>query len=183
MEDANGRGRFKELEKVITEYQDQLFRFAFFRTGCLADSQDIVQEVFVKFWREQTTLSSVRNFRFYLFRSISNACIDYRRRNKRLKFDRLEQNKIPSGLNEKDASENLVLKEEYSRIEAFLIKLPSEQAEIIRLRILDDLSFPEIAEILSIPVTTVKSRFKYGIDKLKSKVFKSKEVNYELQRI
>lgn len=180
MKDANGRGRFKELEKVITQFQDQLFRFAFFRTGCLADSQDIVQEVFIRFFKDQTILSSVSNIRYYLFRSISNACIDYRRKTKGHKFERLEQKKIPAILNEKDVSANLELKEEYLRIEALLIQLPVEQAEIIRLRVLGDLSFPEIAEILDLPVTTVKSRFKYGIDKLKSKVFKLKEVNYEL---
>ena len=40
--------RLDELERVIELYQDALFRFAFFRTGSLADSQDIVQNVFLK---------------------------------------------------------------------------------------------------------------------------------------
>ena len=39
--------RLDELERVIELYQDALFRFAFFRTGSLADSQDIVQNVFL----------------------------------------------------------------------------------------------------------------------------------------
>lgn len=74
----------------------------------------------------------------------------------------------------------MVQREEYHRIEALLQKLPEEQAETIRLRVLDDLSFTDIATILNIPVSTTKSRFKYGIDKLKSKVFKLKEVYYGL---
>ena len=50
MEETYSQNIFDELEKVITEFQDQLFRFAFFRTGSLADSQDIVQDVFVIFF-------------------------------------------------------------------------------------------------------------------------------------
>lgn len=180
MEDANGRGRLRELEEVITEFQEQLFRFAYFRTGCYADSQDIVQEVFIKFYNENKHLASIRNIRYYLFRSIANACIDYQRKNKRLKFDTLEKANIPHNLNEKDASHEMILTEEYNRIEELLSRLPVEQAESIRLRVLDDLSFTDIAEIQDIPVTTVKSRFKYGIDKLKSKVIRLKEVNYGL---
>ena len=167
MEDANGRGKLKELENVVTEFQDQLFRFAFFRTGCYADSQDIVQEVFIKLYKENGHLASIHNIRFYLFRSIANACIDYQRKTKRLKFDSLDKAIIPRNLNAKDASHELLQIEEYDRIEGLLHKLPVEQAETIRLRILDNLSFKEIADTLNIPVTTVKSRFKYGIDKLK----------------
>jgi RNA polymerase sigma-70 factor, ECF subfamily len=167
MENANGRGKLEELENVITEFQDQLFRFAFFRTGSLADSQDIVQEVFMKLYKENNHLSTVINLRFYLFRSIANACIDYQRKNKKLKFETLDKVVIPNDLNEKDASHGLILAEEYRRIEELLRKLPADQAETIRMRVLDELSFTEIATVQGIPVTTVKSRFKYGIDKLK----------------
>jgi RNA polymerase sigma-70 factor (ECF subfamily) len=69
--------------------------------------------------------------------------------------------------------------EEYRRIEKLLQTVPDDQAEIIRLRVLDNLSFIEIAGLLVIPVTTVKSRFKYGIDKLKL-VLHPKETLYEL---
>lgn len=180
MENANGRSKLRELEKVITEYQDQLFRFAFFRIGCLADSQDIVQEVFIKFYKDHSDLTSVQNIRFYLFRSIANACIDYQRKGKKNKFIAIDRVTIPSDLNEKDSSSELVLREEYLRIDNLLSGLPDEQAETIRLRVLDDMSFADIAVIRDIPVTTIKSRFKYGIDKLKSKLLRIKEVNYEL---
>lgn len=48
--------RLDELERVIELYQDALFRFAFFRTGSLADSQDIVQNVFLKWLTAVATL-------------------------------------------------------------------------------------------------------------------------------
>ena len=177
---ANGHGKLKELGNVITEFQDQLFRFAFFRTGSFADSQDIVQEVFIKFYQESSSLSSVKNIKFYLFKSISNACVDYHRKTKKLKFEVLETIISTSDLYQKDALQKLIQREEYDRIEELLSELPNEQSETISLRVLDNLSFGEIASILDVPVTTVKSRFKYGIDKLKTKIVNSKEVSYEL---
>jgi RNA polymerase sigma-70 factor (ECF subfamily) len=180
MEESTGRNRLKELEQVITEFQDQLFRFAFYRTRVYDDSQDIVQEVFIKMYRDHGNLNTVTNLKNYLFRSVSNACIDYQRKNRDGKFRSLENFIIPEHLHEKEASHQILLLEEYKRIDALLIDLPIEQVEVIRLKVLDNLSFVEIAEMLDVAVTTVKSRFKYGIEKLKLKLEKTKGVNYEM---
>lgn len=180
MEVANGRSKLVELENVITEFQDQLFKFAFYRTGSFADSQDIVQEVFIKLYHENDNLASVNNIKNYLYRCINNACIDYQRKGKKLKFESIDMIVLPSEIYENDASDHLIQIEEYDRIEKLLNGLPDEQSETIRLRIFDNLSFVEIAKILEIPVTTIKSRFKYGIDRLKTRIATLKQVNYEL---
>jgi RNA polymerase sigma-70 factor (ECF subfamily) len=60
--------------------------------------------------------------------------------------------------------------QEYQRICQLLDRIPSEQAEVIRLRYYGDKSFREIAVILDLPLTTVKSRFQYGIDKIRREV-------------
>lgn len=176
-----GRSKLNELEKVITEYQDQLFRFAFYRTGCFEESQDIVQDVFIKVYRENGHLTFVNNIRFYLFKCIANACIDYLRKNKKLKLESIDDAVIPVNIYDEEASNQIILKEEFNRLENLLHELPWEQSETIRMRVFDNLSFVEIASVLDIPVTTIKSRFKYGIDKLKLKIETLKEVNYGLQ--
>ena len=60
--------------------------------------------------------------------------------------------------------------EEYTRIERVLGEIPDEQAETIRMHIIDRLKFTEIADITETPVTTVKSRFKYGIENIKKRI-------------
>ena len=180
MELANGRSKLKELEKVITEFQNQLFRFAFFRTGSFADSQDIVQDVFLKFYHENKNLESIKNIKHYLYRSIANACVDYHRKTKKLQFETIDTAILPCHLQEQETSEKIIQIEEYKRLNQLLTDLPDEQADVIRLRVFDNLSFVEIASILEIPVTTIKSRFKYGIDKLRVGVTTQKEVNYGL---
>lgn len=180
MEAANGRSKLVELENVITAFQDQLFRFAFYRTGNFADAQDIVQDVLIKLYHENENLHAVNDMKSYLYRSISNACIDYHRKSKKIKFQAIDKAVLPENMHEKEISHSMIEIEEFKRLEKILCELPCEQAETIRLRIFDDLSFVEIAVILDMPVTTIKSRFKYGIDKLKNKTAQSKEVNYGL---
>ena len=60
--------------------------------------------------------------------------------------------------------------EEFKRIERLLSRLPEQQSEVIRLHIHAGLKFTEIAETLEQPVTTIKSRFASGIEKLKQQL-------------
>lgn len=154
----------KELERIICEHQDGLFRFAFFRTGSLSDSQDIVQNIFLKMYDSKTDLSNVENLKSYLYRSISNGCLDYLRKRQRIREVPLDSVVIET---EEDEMEEIT--REYRRIRKMMESIPEEQADIILMRTVNGLAFTEIAEILSISVSTVKSRFKYGIDKLKLK--------------
>jgi RNA polymerase sigma-70 factor, ECF subfamily len=61
-----------------------------------------------------------------------------------------------------------------------LENLPEDQALVIRLRLIEDMSFTDIAEITSSPVTTVKSRFTYGMNKLRSGFHIKKEAYDEM---
>ena len=64
-------------------------------------------------------------------------------------------------------SNEMEAEEEFRRIERLLSLLPESQTEVIRLHIHAGLKFTEIAELLEEPVTTIKSRFASGIEKLK----------------
>ena len=65
------------------------------------------------------------------------------------------------------SSDEYEAREEQQRIARLLGALPDKQAEVIRLHIHAELKFTEIAEVLELPVTTVKSRFTSGIERLK----------------
>ena len=70
----------KELERIVVERQDWLFRFAYMRIGVREDAEDLIQEVLLRVFRrlrEKTQIDSVEQ---YLILSISNACKDYFRR-------------------------------------------------------------------------------------------------------
>ena len=153
------------LEKLVDANQDYLFRFAYFRVGSREVAEDIVQNVFLKLIENCIDLSLMKSPRMYLFKMVSNRCIDYQRR-ETIHHAPLDEVK---GLIYED-EEDVALRQEYERIVALLDNIPFEQAEIIRMNTIDNLSFVEIAELLDLPVSTVKSRFVYGVNKVRAKL-------------
>jgi len=77
----------------------------------------------------------------------------------------------PDGLQEAAAAEEL------RRIEALLRGIPAHQSEVVRLRVLDGLHLNEIAEVVGCPLPTVKSRLRYGLEKLREIVVREKEAS------
>ena len=155
--------KMRQLECIIDEHQQQLFSFAFFRVGSYEVAQDIVQDVFVRFYDNSRHLSAANNVKAYLLKTISNACTDYLRKNGKIQFVAIEQ--LENELTDEEEKSCL---SEYLRIEDILSNLPSEQAEILQLRFVDSLNFVEISELLQINVNTIKSRYKYAIEKLRN---------------
>ena len=111
--------RLDELESVIVREQDMLFRFAYMRVGSRADAEDIVQDVFLKFFRSSEGLGSVRNVKHYLIRFLSNACKDFHRR----KQDNLP---LEKAYKEIVSDDDLKMHEEYLRITELARTLPQE---------------------------------------------------------
>ena len=148
--------RLNELESIIVREQDMLFLFAYMRVGSRADAEDIVQDVFLKLFRSSESLSSVRNVKHYLIRSISNACKDFHRRKQDiLPLEKAEREMV--------SDDDLKMHEEYLRITKLAGTLPQEQKEVLYMKCIDGLKFREIADILELPQATVKSRYRYAI--------------------
>ena len=153
------------LEKLVEANQDYLFRFAYFRVGSREVAEDIVQNVFLKLIENCIDLSLMKSPRMYLFKMVSNRCIDYQRRET---IHHVPLDEVKGLMDEYE--EDVALRQEYERIVALLDNIPFVQAEIIRMNTIDNLSFVEIGELLDLPVSTVKSRFVYGVNKVRAKL-------------
>lgn len=154
--------RLRELEDIVEQRLDWLFRFAYLRIGNREDAEDVVQDTLLKLYTSGQDLSHVDNVERYLLRSVSNACIDYQRRRRPTMVDISHATDRPEP---PDADGNL--HEEYMRISQVLDTLPPQQAETVRLHITDQLTFRQIATMQGVPESTVKARFQYAIKKLK----------------
>lgn len=157
--------RKKTIERIMQEERDSLFRLACYKIGNVDDAADIVQDVFLKILDMDSV--AVRDVKRYLYKSVSNACISYQRSRQDIivctDFDGMDLEEQPD-----DGFE-----EEYRRISMQLKMIPPEQAEVISLRTIGGKSFDEIASLLGVNVSTVKSRFRYGIDKIQKKIYSS----------
>ena len=127
-------------------------------TRTLADAEDVVQEAFVRFWRNQRPLGgeptalllvSIRRAAFDLARRENRRCL----REHRAIADEQDQLFVsPPGDDERRAS-----------VEIAIRRLPAEQREVLVLKIWGDLTFEQIASQLGIPANTAASRYRYAL--------------------
>ncbi len=170
-----------DLAGFVRKNQDRLVRHAFFRLGNQEEAEDVVQEIMIRVYQEQGSRQHIDKASSYVFRMVYNACLDQLRKKSKSSFEQLNGHNGSAVITDSNHEKEMIAREEFTRIDAMLRSIPEEQAEVIRLRVVDEMSFVEIAEIMKVPVTTIKSRFSYGIIKLRTKVKKQEEVNYELR--
>lgn len=155
---GNRRGN---IDAVIEANLDALVRFAYFRTGDRAEAEDIVYEAVLRLLENS---DKVNDAKCYLFRIVYNLCQDKFRRNP-VSTIPLETVDMP------DEEEKRLDNEEIERINRLLDGLPPAEAEIVRMNVVDELSFVEISHILNLPQSTTKSRFYSGMKKMREKYF------------
>ena len=147
----------ERLSEWIDLYQEQLYRYAFFRLGNRDDAEDVLQDAFLKVAASSTTIN---NPKAYLYRAVASGCVDMLRlRGKAFPIDEKAITQAQTN--------STIAEEEFQRIDSLLRKLPEQQCEVIRLHIHGEMKFTEIAEMMDSPVTTIKSRFASGNERLK----------------
>ena len=156
----------KRFESLIAERQDWLFRFAYMRVGRREDAEDIVQEVFMSIFCKMKKDKDIKDIDRYMIRSVSNACTDYHRRRKQNHIQIDDMRDIP--VTETDRQ----IHDEFTRINRLLDSPPPEQAETVRLKCYDNLTFRQIAELTEVPEATVKSRYRYAITHIQQRLRK-----------
>ncbi len=151
-----------ELVRVIGMERDALLTYACYRLGNRSDAEDVLHDCYLRLHERFTDgqEGAKMNIRNYVFRSLSNLCTD------RL-ADRTRHLTVDLGQQDVEETDTDNRESEYCRITSVLNRIPEEQAEVIRLRMYGNRSFAEISNILQVPLSTVKSRFLYGIEKIR----------------
>ncbi len=164
MKQTTEKDQLHRLAELMQSERDHLFRYACYRLGSAAEAEDAIQDLYVRLSKQSSRLAEIDeidDLQSYVYRSLSNSCASYLRSRRQF---------VPSELLNTLSSDDLTptdFDEEFRLIERLMSQLPEEQSEVIRLRIYGSRQFNEIASICDIPLTTAKSRFRYGIDKLR----------------
>ena len=155
------RARTEEtaLESLVNQYAAALYRVAYSVLRNAADAEDAVQETFLRVLRHRDTLDEVRDQRVWLIRIVWNIVLDRKRRAKtRPETDDVEElaRVLPSaGLS---AEQIAAAAQHHARVLACVDKLPSKEREVLMLSAFEELSSVEIAEVLRITESSVRSR-------------------------
>jgi RNA polymerase sigma-70 factor (ECF subfamily) len=129
-------------------------------------AEDVVHDVFVSFAQSGARFRLHGSLRAYLATCVVNRVRDQMRAKRRQGQALEEETSLESDF---DSPDTRILSDERSRLVArALARLPDEQREVIALHLNGQLKFREIARLQEVPLTTVRGRYRHGIERLRS---------------
>ena len=160
----------QRLEEAFARWQGELIGTLYFLVGNLEDARDVLQESFVKAWRQRHKVDEVQNLKAWLFRIAMNTGRDLRQSAWRRKKQSLPAEEGEFRARCETPPEILCTQEEQALLRKAIANLRPEEQEVFLLRQNGELTYEEIAAALEIPVGTVKTRMRLAVSKLKAAV-------------
>jgi len=160
-------GKRDALRVIYQKYADDLLTLAANLLEDKTGAEDVVQDVFIKF------AESVRRFRLtgslkgFLSTCAANRARDIIRKNKHRRTVTIDETKETES-EAKNPVQLVIRDEELQKLSHALTELPYEQREVIVLHVHGGMKFRQIAEVQKVSVKTTLSRYRYGLDKLRS---------------
>jgi RNA polymerase sigma-70 factor, ECF subfamily len=156
---ARTQAEDETVAALVSQYAGTLYRVAYSVVRNASDAEDAVQEAFLRVLRHRDTLGEVRDQRVWLIRIVWNVVLDRKRRAKtRPETDDVAElaRVLPCG--GLSAEEIAAAAEHHAQVLACVNKLPSKEREVLHLSAFEELSSVEIAQVLGITESSVRSR-------------------------
>ena len=151
------------FEALYRAYWERLYAFAFRDLRSKEDAEEIVQEVFFRIWRGHVHWVPAGEVRNYLYLAVRNAA-----------HDRLERAAVARrwrvGQREMAVEIDLEEADLAAAVERALAELPSKRSTICKLRLINELSYAEIAKRLEISEKTVETQLARGLKFLRERI-------------
>ena len=147
------------LAVLVEQYSGTLYRVAFSVLRNPSDAEDAVQEAFLRVLRHRDSLGEVRDHRVWLIRIVWNVVLDRKRRAKtRPETDDVTElaRVLPS--NGLSAEQIAAAAQHHAQVLACVDKLPAKERQVLLLSAFEELSSVEIAGVLGITESSVRSR-------------------------
>lgn len=158
------QGDDSAFEQLVLAHQRQVYNLCL-RICCNeADAMDLSQEAFIRAWRGLGQYQFGAEFSTWLYRLTRNVCIDFLRAQKRRQTVPLHLNddegetELPLPDTAEGPEERAVAGERRRALAQAMQALSPEHREILTLRVIEDLPYEQIAQILGVRTGTVKSR-------------------------
>lgn len=158
-------GDLEAFEALVRAHEKSVYNLALRMTGQPQDAEDMAQEAFLKLWRALPDFRWECKFSVWLYRIVSNVCLDWLRRQSRrqtvsLSVEDGDGEETELEIPDERLSPERLLERKLTReaVQRGLEQLPEEQRQILLLRELRALSYEEIGAVLSLEPGTVKSR-------------------------
>jgi RNA polymerase sigma-70 factor, ECF subfamily len=158
-DEARQRAEDAALAALVDQYAGALYRVAFSVLRNQADAEDAVQEAFVRVLRHRDTLGEVRDHRVWLIRIVWNIVLDRKRRAKtRPETDDVADLARVLPMKGLSAEEHAAAAQHHAHVLACVDQLPAKERQVMMLSAFEELSSVEIAAVLEISESSVRSR-------------------------
>ena len=165
-----------DFEELLHRYRNRVYRICYRMAGNAEDAEDWAQECLVRVYRQLGRYDPGLPFAPWLMRVVANTCINLARTRTR------RQEKVELGLDEESEAISLapgplqaaLSGEEGRQVRAAVRLLPPRLRQAVVLRVLEELSFRELAEVLGVPLQTAASRVRRGLLQVREQLERAK---------
>ncbi len=154
------------FDELVTRYEKRVFNFAYRISGNYDEANDVAQEAFIRVFNSIKTFRGDANFTTWIYRIVKNVYLDERKKAKNHRqvsldeYVELDENSVSRQIEDEGPSPEEIteIKERDKAVQKAIMSLPEYQRIIVTLYHTQNQSYEEIAEILHLPIGTVKSR-------------------------
>ena len=159
----------EQFEKLFSDHYEDLCKSTFSIVNDPDTAKDIVQDVFLRIWRQRNNIAPGGTSKSYLYRSCINQALNYIKTYKRkIHREHLYVDRGEGTSREPEAEKKLIADELSQRINACINELPPVCKEVFLLSRYEEMSYKEIAQFLDISVNTVEKHIGKALKALRA---------------
>jgi RNA polymerase sigma factor (sigma-70 family) len=159
-------GSQEALREIYEKYRCYLLTLATALSNDVNTAEDVVHDFFVSFAQSGRKLKLDGSLKWYLATCVANRTRDKIRARQKQTAGLDETSLMCSNANGPEPS--AICNEELKQLRSAIGQLPYEQREVVILYAKGELKFRQIARLQNVSIKTVQSRYRYGLDKLRS---------------
>ena len=159
-------GNTKAFDGLVNRYSQATYRLIVQTVGNKDEAHDIVQETFIKVWKNIKKFDQKRNLKTWIFTIAKRTAIDYLRRRKNVAFSSIDSGETDTSFDDNIPDDGLLANEIFEKnedielIKKALNSISLENKMIILLHHGEEMTFDEISIVLEKPMNTIKSQYR-----------------------
>lgn len=158
-------GRESALESFYRHYQPQVQQFALRLVNNNADAAEIANETMLEVWRSAGRYAGDSRVRTWLYGIVNHRAIDLLRRRRRASSDELDTLVDESA--HCNVADMVGGAQDAGYVRHCVEQLPERQRAVVHLAFFEELSYPEVAAVLDLPIGTIKTRVMHAKQRLR----------------
>jgi RNA polymerase sigma factor (sigma-70 family) len=148
----------QRFDALVRPHADALYRFAFRLLRNRADAEDLVQDVLVKLYPRTGEMADIRDLKPWLLRIVYHQFVDVLRKRRRSAMTVSDMNALELADPAQEPEHRLAVSRDAQRIRDAVARLNRDQQLLVGLHLIDGYTLEEVADVLDVPLGTLKSR-------------------------